>query len=127
MIVLVTGGREFRNQRLMWAVLDRLHEEHGFTYLVHGDAAGADHMAHRWAKKHGVQPVAMEALWEYEGDPAGPRRNGRMLEFAKPQMVVAFPGQTGTTDMVKKTFDARKAGKDIIFIDVEDYALKLRL
>lgn len=127
MIVLITGGREFRNQRLMWAVLDRLHQENKFTYLVHGDAPGADQMAHRWAKQRGVQPVAMEALWDVEGDSAGPMRNGRMLEFAKPQMVVAFPGNTGTTDMVKKTLAARKAGKSIEFIDVEDYAVKLRL
>lgn len=127
MIVLVTGGREFRNERLMWAVLDRLHEEHGFTYLVHGDAAGADHMAHRWAKRHGVQPVAMEALWKSEGDSAGPKRNSRMLEFARPNMVVAFPGNTGTTDMVAKTYAAQKKGVDIAFIDAEEYALKLRL
>jgi len=127
MIVLITGGREYRNQRLMWTVLDRLHEEHGFTYLVHGDAPGADQMSHRWAKQRGVQPVAMEALWDFEGDSAGPMRNGRMLAFTNPNIVVAFPGNTGTTDMVKKTLAARKAGKDIIFIDVEDYALKARL
>ena len=122
MIVLITGGREFRNQRLMWAVLDRLHEENNFTYLVHGDAAGADHMAHRWAKTHGVQPVAMEALWGSEGDSAGPKRNARMLEFAKPQLVVAFPGGTGATDMVKKAY---KAGVD--FVDAAQYAVDMRL
>lgn len=122
MIVLITGGREFRNQRLMWTVLDRLHEEHKFTFLVHGDAPGADQMSHRWAKQHGVQPVAFEALWDCEGDSAGPKRNGRMLEFADPDIVVAFPGHTGTTNMIKKAY---KAGKK--FIDVEDYAIRLRL
>lgn len=127
MIVLVTGGREYRNERLMWRVLDSLHNEHVFTYLVHGDAPGADQMAHRWAKQNGIQPVAMEALWKIEGDSAGPRRNGRMLAFTRPNMVVAFPGGTGTTDMIKKTLAARSAGKDITFIDVEDYMLKMCL
>ena len=127
MIVLVTGGREYRNQRLMWAVMDKLHAENKFTYLVHGDAVGADQMAHRWAKPRGVQPVAMEALWDFEGDDAGPRRNKRMLEFGEPQMVVAFPGNTGTTNMVAQVFAANNKGSNIKFVDVEDYAMKMRL
>lgn len=64
MIVLITGGRDYKNQREMRVVLDQLHAKHKFTYLMHGDAAGADQMAHRWAKKNGVQPVAFEALWD---------------------------------------------------------------
>ena len=68
MIVLVTGGRDYKNQRELFGVLDKIHAERKFTFLVHGDARGADIMAHRWAKRNGVQPVAMEALWDSEGD-----------------------------------------------------------
>lgn len=115
MIVLITGGREYRNQREMFAVLDKLHAERKFTFLVHGDARGADHMAHRWAKKRGVQPVAMEALWDTEGDASGTLRNARMLAFSKPDLVVAFSGGRGTANMMRI---ARKAGVELI--DAED-------
>lgn len=115
MIVLVTGGRDYTNQRELFAVLDRLHAERGFTFLVHGDARGADQMAHRWAKKRGVQPVAMEALWDADGDRAGSIRNARMLGFAKPALVVAFSGGRGTAHMMRI---ARDAGVELL--DVED-------
>ncbi len=115
MIVLITGGREYRNQREMFAALDRLHAERGFTFLVHGDARGADQMAHRWAKKCGVQPVAMEALWDTDGDAAGTKRNARMLAFANPDLCVAFSGGRGTANMMRI---AREAGVELI--DVED-------
>lgn len=118
MIVLITGGREYRDTRTLFAVLDRLHAERGFTFLVHGDARGADQMAHRWAKKRGVQPVAMEALWDVEGDAAGTKRNARMLAFAKPHLIVAFPGGRGTANMMKIGFNA-----GVELIDVEDLAL----
>lgn len=115
MIVLITGGRDYRNQRELFEVLDRLHAERGFTFLVHGDARGADQMAHRWAKKAGVQPVAMEALWDTEGDVSGTKRNKRMLDFSKPDLVVAFSGGRGTSNMMRI---AIQAGVEVI--DVED-------
>lgn len=115
MIVLITGGREYRNQREMFAVLDKLHAERNFTFLVHGDARGADQMSHRWAKKRGVQPVAMEALWDTDGDSAGTKRNARMIAFAKPDLCVAFSGGRGTANCMRL---AREAGVELI--DVED-------
>lgn len=120
MIVLVTGGRDYKDWRTLVRVLDRLHREHGFTFLVHGDANGADQMAHRWAKLRGVQPVAMEALWDFEGDAAGTKRNRRMYDFAKPRLIVAFPGGRGTANMMKIGYEARKAGDPVEVIDVED-------
>lgn len=115
MIVLVTGGRDFCDQRQLFSVLDELHARRKFTYLMHGDAAGADHMAHRWAKKRGVQPVAMGALWDANGSKDGCARNLRMLEFRKPDLCVAFPGGRGTANMMRL---ARRAGVELI--DVED-------
>lgn len=115
MIVLVTGGRDYRDTKRLFAVLDRLHAERKFTFLVHGDAVGADQMAHRWCKSRGVQPVAMEALWDAEGKASGTRRNKRMLEFTKPELCIAFPGGRGTANMMRIS---REAGVELI--DVED-------
>ncbi len=117
MIVLITGGRDYRNQREMFSVLDRLHAERGFTFLMHGDARGADQMSHRWAKKNGVQPVAFEALWEAKGQKDGSARNGRMLLFKVPDVVVAFTGGVGTANMMKRAYDHDPR---IELIDVED-------
>jgi len=119
MIVLITGGRKYRNRRELYAVLDRLHAERRFTFLVHGDADGADTLAHKWALERGVQPVAMPALWDYDGEvKAGSKRNKRMLDFAKPSLIVAFSGGRGTANMMKIGFDA-----GVELIDVEDLEL----
>lgn len=119
MIVLITGGRDYRNEREMFAVLDRLHSERKFTYLVHGDAIGADQMSHRWAKKNGVQPVACEAMWDFHPKKtAGTIRNKAMYDFAKPDVVVAFSGGVGTANMMRV---AGLGGTEVI--DVEDIDL----
>ncbi len=115
MIVLITGGRDYRNTKRLFEVLDRIHAERKFTFLIHGDATGADQMAHRWSKSRGVQPVAMEALWDADGDSAGSRRNRRMYEFAKPTLCIAFPGGRGTANMMKICFD-----DGVEIIDEED-------
>jgi len=116
MIVLVTGGREYQNPRELKAALDHFHGIHNFTYLVHGDARGADQMAHRWAKKNGVQPVAFEALWDVEGDDSGTLRNGRMIAFSNPDLVIAFSGGRGTANCMRQAH-----AKGIPIEDVEDY------
>lgn len=40
MRVLITGGRDFADQDMLSRALDRLHREHCFTLLIHGDARG---------------------------------------------------------------------------------------
>jgi hypothetical protein len=50
------------------------------------------------------------AQWDRYGEAAGPIRNAWMLEFGKPDLVVAFPGGRGTADMISK---ARKAGIEV--------------
>ena len=122
MIVQITGGREYKQTRYLFAVLDRIHAERGFTFLVHGDARGADQMAHRWAKSRGVQPVAMEALWDVEGDPAGTRRNQRMWDLHHAPLTVGFPGGTGTANMMKIAFEGGSEVIDVEDIDLNDPA-----
>ena len=39
-------------------VLDRLHEDHGSTILIHGDARDADRLAGKWAVDRGVEVLA---------------------------------------------------------------------
>lgn len=103
-VVVVTGGREYRD----WAAVDRtltaLHAARPIRRLAHGAARGADTLAARWAKRQpGMEvepyPVTRDD-WRLLGKAAGPARNRLMLECEDPDLVVAFPGGRGTRDMV---------------------------
>jgi hypothetical protein len=117
MKLLVTGGRNFTDRVLLDSVLDQLHAKHVFTHVIHGAATGADMLADEWCNTSGVQPVACRALWDYyrAQDPAkargaGPIRNHAMLALA-PDLVVVFPGGTGTLHMASI---AERAGFKVV-------------
>jgi hypothetical protein len=105
--VLVCGGRDYADRARVWAELDRLNAERPIDCLVHGDASGADRLAADWATHNCPSRWAFPAEWNRYGKRAGPLRNARMLQDAKPDLVVAFPGGRGTADMVKR---ARESG-----------------
>jgi len=103
MIVLVCGGRDFNDWALMTKVLDELHEKWKFKLLMNGQARGADQMSTEWAQKNWLPVCEWPANWSHlPKHSAGPIRNQSMLDFIKPNLLVAFPGGTGTADMVKK-------------------------
>ncbi len=102
MIVLVTGGREYKNRDFVFTSLDSLHAHVTITNLVHGAARGADTFAGDWALARGVPcqayPVeAQDGPWPG----AGHARNRRMYLDARPALVIAFPGGRGTNGMVE--------------------------
>jgi hypothetical protein len=105
MKVLVCGGREYADKEALYKFLDELlsDEEYMITHVIHGDAPGADKLAHGWAVSKGIQPVRCPALWQV-GDTYNPKagleRNQAMLELG-PDVVVAFPGNRGTQHMVR--------------------------
>lgn len=109
--VLVCGGRDFDDHLYLREVLDGLAAEPGgVACIIHGNARGADSLAHQWAVSRGIGGWACPANWKRDGKRAGPMRNQRMLGH-KPDLVVAFPGGTGTADMVKR---AEKAGVSVM-------------
>ena len=111
MKVIVCGGRDFRSPAQVWRELDRLHAELSFTALMQGGATGADAFAREWAtRKPEVHRYVCLADWDTHGKAAGPKRNARMLEW-KPDAVIAFPGGSGTANMVKQ---ATAAGVRVI-------------
>lgn len=109
--VLVCGGRDFRDWQRLATELDRLHAERDFAEVIHGAAPGADTLADTWARSRGIVPSRYYALWQTEGKAAGPRRNQRMLDEGRPDLVVAFPGGKGTEDLVRR---AKAAGVEIV-------------
>ncbi|HJP82254.1 MAG TPA: DUF2493 domain-containing protein [Fimbriimonadaceae bacterium] len=111
MKVLVCGGRDYSNYDHLGAMLDEIHEKTPITTIVHGAAKGADLMAGIWARLNGIPIKGYPADWKRHGRAAGPIRNQEMLDKEHPDLVVAFPGGTGTAGMVKL---ARVAGVEVI-------------
>lgn len=102
MNVIVCGGRDYSDRDKVEAALDELHERHDFNRIITGAAPGADTFADAWARSRGLKVERYFADWYNLGKAAGPLRNQRMLDAEKPQMVIAFPGGTGTADMVRR-------------------------
>jgi hypothetical protein len=111
MRLLITGGRKFADRGLVWSVLDRLHGEHHFSMLIHGDARGADRLAGEWAQERGIEVLACPADRKRHGRAAATKRNRQMLA-ENPDLVVAFPGDSDTRHM---TLIAEDAGVKVIY------------
>jgi hypothetical protein len=108
-----------------YAALDSLDRERKFTVVIDGMAKGADDLAFRWAIDRGVTTERYPAKWDdiHAADAvvrenvrgrlynaaAGPQRNQRMLNSGI-DLVVAFPGGTGTDDMIRR---AEAAGIEV--------------
>ena len=110
MRVLVCGGRDFTDARLLNRTLDELHFKTPITLLIHGNARGADLLADEWAFDRTVKVKRFPADWIRHRNSAGPIRNKQMLVEAKPELVVAFRGGAGTSDMMTQ---ARRAGVEV--------------
>ena len=123
--ILVCGGRDYYNKEKIHEVLNHyvyeaiyLGTEPKNITIVQGGAKGADSLAKNYAENwglHGLVSKTFTADWGKHGKAAGPIRNQQMLDEGRPDIVVAFPGGSGTADMILR---AKKA--DIRVIEVPD-------
>lgn len=103
MRVLVCGGRNYKNIDKLYSVLDAIHAITPISCIIEGGAEGADYLAARWSALADLNEHArFKADWAIHGKAAGPIRNQRMIDEGKPDLVVAFPGGKGTSDMIKR-------------------------
>lgn len=107
-VILITGGRDFKDRAYIRQTMEtcRPHFADQFV-IVQGDAKGVDFICKNWAIENGFPCIGMPACWDFFGNTAGGIRNGWMLKFTKPDLLIAFPGGKGTADMKRK---ARSAG-----------------
>lgn len=120
MKVLVCGGRDY-NADNAWTWLERNAakavakavgaESVWIKTVIHGCARGADEGAMRWGLAEQIEVLGFPANWKLHGRRAGPIRNRQMIEFGRPDVVIAFPGGRGTADMVRQ---AEAAGIPVI-------------
>lgn len=112
--LLVCGGRNFYNKKLLFNKLNNINNNLGpFDVLIHGAASGADSLAGAWAKHVGIEEERFPADWGRFGKAAGMIRNQKMLDEGKPNLVVAFVGGRGTADMIAR---AKKHNIEVIEI-----------
>lgn len=113
MRVLVCGGRTFNDAPPLWSALNAIHAETPIECVIHGGASGADFLADKWAELHGAATEVYLPDWLKHGRSAGPKRNQRMIDEARPDVVVACPGGRGTQDMVGR---AKAAGVMVVVV-----------
>jgi hypothetical protein len=91
--VLVCGGRNFADQALLDATLDRLMKRYSIDAVIEGNGRGADRMAGYWARKNGIDNLKFPADWNRHGHAAGPIRNQQMIDQGRPDLGDRFPGR----------------------------------
>lgn len=102
MIVLVTGGRDYNDLEKVFCVLQFVHSIIPITRLIHGKATGADTFASEWAQIADVPEFGEAADWDRYDNFAGRVRNQKMLDENNIDLVIAFPGGSGTRDMIER-------------------------
>ena len=116
MRVLVCGGRDYLDYQevssQLHSIYAKLIDEE--LVIIQGEAKGADFLAKAFAYEFGLDCEEYPADWKQYGKAAGSIRNQQMLDEGKPDLVVAFPGGTGTADMVRR---AKKAGLEVIEVE----------
>ncbi len=108
MRIIVCGGRNYSDRTTVARVLGALDRQ--AVTIVHGEARGADTVAGSEARRLGMKVEAWPADWSLHGKAAGPIRNQQMLA-AGADLVIAFPGGRGTTDMSNR---AQRAGIPVL-------------
>jgi hypothetical protein len=108
MKILVCGGRHYEGASLVHSKLSEFNPD---CVLQGGCPTGADKFAREWAARNNTICETFAANWSEEGPKAGPLRNQKMLDYGKPDLVFAFPGNRGTADMVRR---AKKANVQVI-------------
>lgn len=138
MIILVCGGRKFNDYVFLASAMNRILDDRkvgvahdSWPTIIHGGAGGADRLADRWACNHYYPIKEFAADWADTSHPgavirtskngvpydvtAGFRRNQQMLDEGRPDLVVAFPGGSGTADMVRRARAANVEVKEISY------------
>lgn len=89
MRLAVIGSRDFNDYVVLSCYLDTFRKECGdIDLIVSGGARGADTLAERYAKEHGIETLIFPAEWKKYGKRAGYIRNEDIIKNC--DIVIAF-------------------------------------
>lgn len=97
MRVLITGGRYYRDEEFVHTVLSQIPVDE----IIHANCNGADLIADLWAWSNNVKITVYKSCWKKYGVLAPVIRNEYMITDSKPDLLIAFPGNEGTQNMIK--------------------------
>ena len=100
--IAFSGGTDYLDAKLIWAVLDKVLAKHPDMVLIHGGTPkGAEKAAACWADHRKVTQIAFKPDWAADGKAAPFKRNDRMLDIV-PAGVIVFPGSGITGNLADK-------------------------
>jgi hypothetical protein len=99
--VIVAGGRDFTDEKLLNKTLDGLFSGNTDMEVVCGEATGADTLGKKWAQRNNIEVKSFPADWKKHGKAAGPIRNVEMAKYAT-HLVAFWDGKSrGTLNMIE--------------------------
>ena len=111
--VVLTGGADYSDYRLLWDYLDKVHAKHSGMVLLHGGSPrGAELIAAKWADARKITQIAFKPDWNKHSKAAPFKRNDAMLD-AMPVGVLVCPGTGIQENLADK---ARKLGIPVLRI-----------
>ena len=98
--VIVCGSRRWNDRD---RIASRLVDLPTNSIVVHGNAKGADRIAHQEAQKLGLLVEPHPADWGRYGKTAGPIRNKEMADLGATLCIAFWDGQSaGTRNMIEQ-------------------------
>lgn len=118
MKVIIAGGRDFDDGKLLQDALGDVDSEWGITEIVSGCARGADRMGEYWALQNGIPVREFPADWRTHGRSAGYIRNRQMADYAD-GLVAFWDGKSrGTANMIEQ---AQRQGLQVEVISYDKH------
>jgi hypothetical protein len=90
MILLVTGDRNWLDEKFVVDVISKIHQTNPIQLLVNGACRGADECSSFTSRKLHIPYKELPADWKQYAKSAGPIRNHEMLDTFHPTDVAAF-------------------------------------
>jgi hypothetical protein len=103
MRTIIAGSRGFDDFETMDLTLKQLPFE--ITVVISGGAKGADALAERWAREHGIPVEQHPADWDLHGKRAGYLRNVEMAQVAEACVVFWDGASKGSKHMINIAWD----------------------
>ncbi|BAF73240.1 DUF2493 domain-containing protein [Sulfurovum sp. NBC37-1] len=112
--VAVVGSRGFEDYVLFKTVMDKFLADFESVAFVSGGASGADSLAERYAKEHGIEVIVFKPEWKRYGKRAGYMRNAQIWKEADVGIAFWDGESKGTRHSFKL---AKKMSKELRVFD----------